>query len=171
MLAGDWEVGGATDGDEITAAVTFTAAVGGSALLAFAQRLCEHAARYAQKQAESPSHCRGGCASCRCSCGPACAARYFDLKQALLQTVAYALHLLVTLACVSFNVWIFLGCCGGVLAGELIGSSCKKRLQRLDLAAGGAYEMISVHDQEDEDSTATYDTRSTIHRPTEPGTQ
>lgn len=165
VLAEDWVVGGASpiEQGDVAAAVSFTAAVAGSALLAFVQRLCEHAARYAQQQAEAPSDCRGGCASCRCSCGPGCAARYFDLKQALLQTVSYALHVLVVLACVSFNVWIFLGCCIGVLGGELIGSSCKKRLRRLDLAAGGAYEMVAVHDHDGHYG------ETEVQRPTEPG--
>jgi hypothetical protein len=169
VLAEDWVVGGATDTDEVAAAVTFSAAVGGSALLAFAQRLCDHAARYAQQQAESPSHCVGGCASCRCNCGPGCAARYYDLKQALLQTIAYALHLLVVLACVSFNVWIFLGCCVGVLAGELIGSSCKKRLKIRDLAAGGTYEMVNIQDQDDKYDDNLGNGRSQVQRPTQPG--
>ena len=133
---------------QVGAAVSFTAACAGAAALAFAQRLCEHAARYAQQQAEDPTSCQSGCCTCRCSCGPTCAARYFDLKQALLQTLAYALHLLVVLACVSFNVWIFMGCCAGVLGGELIGSSCKKRLKRRDLASGGQYEMVDVNDED-----------------------
>jgi hypothetical protein len=178
VLVEDWVVGGTTDtdADDVAAAVSFTAAVGGTAALAFAQRVCEHAARYAQQQAENPAPCRYGCAACRCSCGPSCAARYFDLKQALLQTVAFALHILVVLACVSFNVWIFSGCCAGVLAGELIGSSCKKRLMQRDLAAGGSYEMVDVHDGDafDDDvdqgrGSSSSSSNSSVRRPMEPG--
>ena len=167
VLAEDWVVGGEGQADDVGAVLSFSAALGGAAMLAFAQRLCEHSARYAAAQAAELSSCRSGCCSCHCSCGPHCAARYFDIKQALCSTAAYALHLLVVLcapppsitagghrltrlrglrrcrACVSFNIWIFLATCAGCCAGELIGSSCKKRLKMRDLQQGGQYEMVA----------------------------
>ena len=154
VLFEDWTVGGGNDGDgDTVAAWSLAAAIGGSVALAMLQRLLEHAARHAQAQAEIPTPCSCGGTTCSCSCGVVAATRYFDLKQALLQAFAYTLHLLVVLACVSFNVWILCGICAGVLLGELLGSCIKKRRTSRGGGGGGRYSSINQEQELAEVST------------------
>ena len=56
--------GGEGPADAVGAVLSCSAALGGAAMLAFAQRLCEHSARYAAAQAAELSSCRSGCCSC-----------------------------------------------------------------------------------------------------------
>ena len=151
VLLEDWTVGGGEEEADTIAAFSLAAAIGGAASLALVQRLFEHAARYAQAQAEEPKMCGCGCIGfIRCSCSLGCSARYYDLKQAILQTIAYALHIFVILACVSFNVWIIFGCCGGVLGGEMLFTWFKLRRTSRPGKGGSAVRYQPVNNDPDQ---------------------
>jgi|EP01049_Picozoa_sp_SAG25_P009134 hypothetical protein len=153
VLFEDWTVGGGSEqhyGDDSDAGSStswgLVAVCVGAALLTLTQRLLHNAARGASATASAgrPASC-SCCGGLCCNYGAGVAAWYYGCKQAVLQALAFVLHLLVILTCVTFNIWIFLACCAGAFVGEVLGCCCQRWHRRAGF--GPQYALVPLDAQ------------------------